>query len=183
LHVCNKFYLLKHYFMPDKATIERAKKDKQQGKSGSTQAGEFVKSEIDKVRAGKHGVRNTKQAIAIGLSEARRAGVDVPQPKKGTVSEKTRQNARRESAKGQSQEPVSKTRSQARVKALKKESTEGASPRALSKQAKAAAAKRSPADRSSAAKQASDTKGPRERSIAAKKAAHTRVSRQGKSGR
>lgn len=148
----------KHYFMPDKATIERAKKDKQQGKSGSTQAGEFVKSEIDKVRAGKHGVRNTKQAIAIGLSEARRAGVDVPQPKKGTVSEKTRENARRESAKGRKHEPVSKARSEAREKALKKESTEGASPKALSQQARSAAAKRSPADRSRAAKNAARTR-------------------------
>ena len=83
--------------MPDKATIDRAKRDKQQGKSTSTQAGEFVKKEIDNVRAGKHGVRNTKQAIAIGLSEARRAGVDVKQPKKGTVSEKTRAQAKRDS--------------------------------------------------------------------------------------
>jgi len=80
----------KHYFMPDKATIQRAKKDKRQGKSPSTQAGEFVKSEIDKVRAGKHGVRNTKQAIAIGLSEARRAGVDVPQPKKKAARTRAR---------------------------------------------------------------------------------------------
>jgi hypothetical protein len=169
--------------MPDKATIERAKKDKQQGKSGSTQAGEFVKSEIDKVRAGKHGVRNTKQAIAIGLSEARRAGVDVPQPKKGTVSKKTRQNSRRDSAKGQRNEPVSKTRSQARVKALKKESTEGASSSALSKQTRSAAAKRSPSDRSNAARQASATKGPRERSAAARKAAQTRASRKTSPGR
>ncbi|MBN8852850.1 MAG: hypothetical protein J0H07_13410 [Sphingobacteriales bacterium] len=76
--------------MPDKATIQRAKKDKRQGKSPSTQAGEFVKSEIDKVRAGKHGVRNTKQAIAIGLSEARRAGVDVPQPKKKAARTRAR---------------------------------------------------------------------------------------------
>jgi len=144
--------------MPDKATIQRAKRDKQQGKSGSTQAGEFVKSEIDKVRQGKHGVRNTKQAIAIGLSEARRAGVDVPQPKKGTVSEKTRENARRESAKGQRHEPVSKTRSQAREKALKKEGTEGVSSSALSKQAKSAAAKRSASDRSRAAKKAARTR-------------------------
>jgi hypothetical protein len=165
-----------HYFMPDKATIARAKKDKQEGKSASTQAGEFVKSEIDKVRSSKHGVRNTRQAIAIGLSEARRAGVDLPQPKKGTVSEKTRANARRDSEKGQRQEPVSKTRSQARVKALKKEGTKAASPTALSKQARSAAAKRSPSDRSKAARQAAATKGPRERSSAAKKAAHTRAS-------
>ncbi|HVU58908.1 MAG TPA: DUF6496 domain-containing protein [Puia sp.] len=162
--------------MPDKATIQRARRDKQQGKSGSTQAGEFVRQEIDNIRKGKHGARNTKQAIAIGLSEARRAGVDVPQPKKGSVSEKTRENARRESEKGRRHEPVSKTRSQAREKALKKESTEAASPRALSKQATSAAAKRSPSDRSRAAKQASATKGPRERSAAARKGARTRAS-------
>ena len=122
--------------MPDKATIERARRDKQQGKSASTQAGEFVHQEIDNIRKGKHGARNTKQAIAIGLSEARRAGVDVKQPKKGTVSEKTRENARRETAKGKKHEPVSKSRSQARVKALKKESTSAASPRALSQQSR-----------------------------------------------
>jgi len=140
---------LKHYFMPDKATIQRAKKDKQQGKAPSTQAGEFVKSEIDKVRAGKHGVQNTKQAIAIGLSEARRAGVDVPQPKKGTVSEKTRENARRESEKGRKHEPVSKTRSEARVKALKKEGSEPVSRKALSKQTQSAAAKKAGRTRAS----------------------------------
>src|SRR3954447_22737133 len=113
---------LKLYFMPDKATIDRAKRDKRQGKSASTQAGEFVKKEIDNVRAGKHGVKNTKQAIAIGLSEARRAGVDLKQPKKGSVSEKTRAQTKRDTEKGQRHEPVSKTRSQATVKALKKES-------------------------------------------------------------
>jgi|SRR6185503_3077127 len=144
--------------MPDKATIARAKKDKQQGKSASTQAGEFVKSEIDKVRSGKHGVRNTKQAIAIGLSEARRAGVDVKQPKKGTVSEKTRENARRESEKGRKHEPIDKTRSQAREKALQKESSAPVSRKALSKQTESAAAKRSSADRSRAAKKAARTR-------------------------
>ncbi|HEY4209326.1 MAG TPA: DUF6496 domain-containing protein [Puia sp.] len=162
--------------MPDKATIKRAKRDKREGKSASTQAGEFVHQEIENIRKGKHGARNTKQAIAIGLSEARRAGVEVPQPKKGTVSEKTRANARRESEKGQRHEPVSKTRSQASVKTLKKESTDAASPGALSRQTRSAAAKRSASDKSRAAKQASATKGPRERSTAAKKAARTRAS-------
>jgi hypothetical protein len=82
--------------MPDKKTIERAQRDKKEGKSASTQAGEFVHAEIDKVRKGEHGAKNTRQAIAIGLSEARRAGVDLKAPKKGTVSEKTRENAKRE---------------------------------------------------------------------------------------
>ncbi|WP_246693061.1 MULTISPECIES: DUF6496 domain-containing protein [unclassified Mesorhizobium] len=80
--------------MPDKKTIEKARKDKREGKSASTQAGEFVHAEIDKVRQGEHGVRSTKQAIAIGLSEARRAGVDLPPPKKGDVKESTRKSAK-----------------------------------------------------------------------------------------
>src|SRR5437868_2964530 len=75
--------------MPEKKTIERAKKDKNEGKSPSTQAGEFVHEEIEHVREGKHGARSTQQAIAIGLSKARRAGVELPPPKKGTVSEET----------------------------------------------------------------------------------------------
>ena len=83
--------------MPDKKTIESARRDKKEGKSASTQAGEFVHAEIDKIRKGEHGVKNTKQAIAIGLSEARRAGVDLKLPKKGTVSKKTRENAKRKS--------------------------------------------------------------------------------------
>jgi hypothetical protein len=162
--------------MPDKSTIDRARRDKKEGKSASTQAGEFVHSEIDKIRSGKHGARNTKQAIAIGLSEARRAGVDLKPPKKGTTSEKTRANAKRELKKGQQHEPVSKTRSQASEKALQKESTAAASHKALSQQARSAAGQRSAADRSAAGKKASATKGPRERSEAAKKAARTRAS-------
>ncbi len=95
--------------------------DKKEGKSASTQAGEFVHDEIEKIRKGEHGARSAKQAIAIGLSEARRAGVKLAPPKKGTVSEKTRMNAERESEKGQSHEPISRTRSRAVVKALRRE--------------------------------------------------------------
>ena len=80
--------------MPDKKTIEKARKDKREGKSASTQAGEFVHEEIDKIRRGKHGARSTKQATAIGLSEARRAGVDLPPPKKGDEKETTRKSAK-----------------------------------------------------------------------------------------
>src|SRR6201985_2947747 len=87
--------------MPEKETIERAKKDRREGKSPSTQAGEFVKEAIDDIRKGKHGARSTKQAIAIGLSKARRAGVKLPPPKKGTVSEKTRRSAERAYEAGQ----------------------------------------------------------------------------------
>src|ERR1700745_31344 len=79
--------------MPDKRTIQKAREDKREGKSASTQAGEFVRAEIDKIRHGEHGARSTRQAIAIGLSEARRAGVDLPPPRKGTVKARTRKSA------------------------------------------------------------------------------------------
>ncbi|MBC9912561.1 DUF6496 domain-containing protein [Chitinophaga varians] len=161
--------------MPEKKTIQRAKKDEREGKSPSTQAGEFVHEEIKKIRKGKHGARSAKQAIAIGLSEARRAGVKLKPPKKGTVSEKTRKSAESAYEKGQKHEPISKKRSLAREKALKKESTTTVSHSALSRQAHSAAAKRTKAERSAAAKKAAKTKGPRERSVAAKKAAKTRA--------
>jgi len=79
--------------MPDKRTLQQAKKDKREGKAPSTQAGEFVREEIEHIREGKHGARSTKQAIAIGLSKARRAGVDLPPPEAGSVSERTRKSA------------------------------------------------------------------------------------------
>jgi hypothetical protein len=79
--------------MPDRKTIEKAQKDKREGKAPSTQAGEFVHEQIDKIRSGEHGARSAKQAIAIGLSEARRAGVDLPPPKKGKAKESTRKSA------------------------------------------------------------------------------------------
>ena len=87
--------------MPEKKVRERAREDARQGKAPSTQAGEFVHEEIEHVRQGKHGARSTKQAIAIGLSKARRAGVKLPPPKKGTASEATRSQAKRDYAKGQ----------------------------------------------------------------------------------
>jgi len=161
--------------MPDTKTIERAEKDKREGKSPSTQAGEFVHDEIDKIRKGEHGARSAKQAIAIGLSEARRAGVDLKPPKKGSVPEKSRKSAESAYEKGQRHEPVSKTRSEAREKALKRESTATASHNALSEQTRTAAKKRSASSRSAAAKKAAKTKGPVGRSEAAKKAAHTRA--------
>jgi hypothetical protein len=163
--------------MPEKRTIKRAQRAKRQGKSPTTQAGEFVHEEIKSIRKGEHGARSAKQAIAIGLSKARRAGVDLKPPEKGTVSEKTRKSARSAYKKGQKHEPVSATRSRARVKALKREPTTSVSRAALSKQARTAAAKRSAADRSAAAKKASRTKGPRKRRTAARKAARTRATR------
>lgn len=161
--------------MPGKKTVDRAEKDKRQGKSPSTQAGEFVHDEIEKIRHGKHGARSAKQVIAIGLSEARRAGVDLKPPKKGTVSEKSRKSAESAYEKGQKHEPVSKTRSRARIKALKQESTAVASHKALSEQTRTAAKKRTAASRSAAAEKAAETKGPAERSAAARKAGRTRA--------
>ncbi len=130
--------------MPEKKTIERAKKDKAEGKAPSTQAGEFVREEIEHVREGKHGVRSPKQAIAIGLSKARRAGVKLPPPKKGATSEATRLRAERDLEKGQRGEQTkpSAKRSKARLDVLKREPKATASKSALSKQAKQAAARR-----------------------------------------
>jgi uncharacterized protein DUF6496 len=164
--------------MPEKKTIRRARGAKRAGKSPGTQAGEFVHDEIKKIRKGKHGARSAKQAIAIGLSEARRAGVNLKPPKKGTVSEKTRKSAESAYEKGQKHEPISRTRSRARVKALKREPTSSVSKSALSKQARTAAKKRPASARSASAKKAARTKGPGVRSAAAKKAARTRKRRQ-----
>lgn len=129
-------------------------------KATSTQAGEYVRDEIDNVRAGKHGVRNTKQAIAIGLSKARRAGVKLPPPERGKTSEKTRQKAKQDLKAGSSGRPprTSAKRSRATVRALKKESTKPVSRAALSKQAKTAAQKRTPRERSASAKKAARTR-------------------------
>jgi hypothetical protein len=159
--------------MPDKTTIKKAQKDKAEGKSPNTQAGEFVHDEIRKIRKGKHGARNVKQAIAIGLSEARRAGVDLPPPKTGNAELKRK--AKRDSEKGKRHEPVSRKRSMARIKTLKKEPTTTVSRSELSKQAKEAAKKRTKAERSASARKAARTKGPKKRRLAAKKAARTRA--------
>src|SRR5580704_15818959 len=110
--------------MPEKETRERARKDAREGKSASTQAGEFVREEMHHVREGKHGARSTKQVIAIGLSKARRAGVDLPPPKKGKTSERTRQSAARAYARGHGAPPKrtpSATRSKAIHRALERE--------------------------------------------------------------
>jgi hypothetical protein len=164
--------------MPKKDTIERARRDKREGKSASTQAGEFVREEIDRIRHGEHGARSTKQAIAIGLSEARCAGVDLPPPGSGKTTERTRESAERAWEVGQGKrEPraPSAKRSRAISRALKREGTSAASHAALSKQANSAAKQRTAGQRSAAAKKASQTKGPAERSAAARKAARTRA--------
>jgi hypothetical protein len=143
--------------MPEKKTIKRARKDKRQGKSPSTQAGEFVREEMEHIREGKHGASSPKQAIAIGLSKARRAGVKL-QPKKG-ASPETRKHAQRDIARGRKpKRDVSGARSRAVLAALRRESRAAASAPALSKQATAAARKRSVVERSRAARKAARTK-------------------------
>ena len=118
--------------MPEKETLERAREDARKGKALSTQAGEFVREEMEHIRKGKHGARSTKQAIAIGLSKARRAGVNLPPPK-GAASEETRTHAARDYRKGQSSahRKPSATRSRAVSAALKREDQQAASPEAL----------------------------------------------------
>lgn len=165
--------------MPSKQIIERARRDKREGKSPSTQAGEFVHEEIDKIRRGKHGARSTKQAIAIGLSEARRAGVDLPPPKRGQAKERTRRSARYAYEAGQGRR---KTRRRPRVsravsRVLKREPRSAASRKALSRQARTAAGRRTASQRSAAARKAVRTKGAARRSAAARKAAKTRARR------
>lgn len=146
--------------MPEKATLERAHRDAREGKSASTQAGEFVREQMDHIRQGRHGARSTKQAIAIGLSEARRSGVKLPPPKKGKTSAVTRQKARHDSAKGRKggRAATSRTRSRATTKALQREGHGAASHAALSKQARQAARKRSPQERSRSARKAARTR-------------------------
>jgi len=131
--------------MPEKETIERARADAKEGKAPSTQAGEFVKEEMDHIREGKHGARSPQQAIAIGLSKARRAGVPLAPPKAGRTSDRTRKQAERDYGKGQSGEGKKKPsakRSRAVLGALKREGHSAASHEALSRQARSAAAAR-----------------------------------------
>jgi hypothetical protein len=124
--------------MPSKSTIRKAKEDLREGKSPSTAAGEFVHEEIEHVRHGKHGARSPQQAIAIGLNEARRAGIPLRAPRRGRTSEKTRKSAQRSYEKGKhgAKKPNAR-RSRARERALKREPRDSASHRALSKQARA----------------------------------------------
>lgn len=146
--------------MPEKETLERAHRDALEGKSPSTQAGEFVREEMHHVREGKHGAASAKQAIAIGLSKARRAGVKLQAPRNGKSSARTTQQAERDYAKGQSpsHRKPSATRSRATSQALKKEGRSAASHRALARQARSAAKKRSAAARHNSAVKASRTR-------------------------
>lgn len=165
--------------MPQKRTVERAKADRRAGKATSTQAGEFVREEIEKIRRGEHNARSTRQAIAIGLSQARRAGVKLPPPKRGRTTARTRRSAKYAYEAGLGRR---KTRRRPRIsravsRVLKREPRSSASRVALSRQARRAASRRSAAQRSAAARKAAHTKGYSGRSAAAKKAARTRARR------
>ena len=145
--------------MPEKDVIERAHRDAQQGKSPSTQAGEFVREEFDHIREGKHGARSPQQAIAIGLSKARRAGVKLPPPKKGRSSQKIRRQAQRDLSKGRGQgRKPSPRRSRATSSALRRERRSSASHSAISRQAKRSARSRGSANRRKAARKAARTR-------------------------
>jgi hypothetical protein len=146
--------------MPEQETLERAHEDKEEGKSPSTQAGEFVREEMHHIREGKHGAANTKQAIAIGLSKARRAGVDLPSPRSGKTSSRTRKQAERDIEKGRSSRGSRRSarRSRATTGALRREGHSAASPANLARHARTAAKKRSSASRSKSAKAAARTR-------------------------
>lgn len=167
--------------MPDKKTIEKAKRDRREGKSASTQAGEFVRAEIEKIRHGEHGARSPQQAIAIGLSEARRAGVPLPPPKKGQTKKRARKSATYAYEAGQHKRKTTRRPKVSRAvsNVLKHEPKGTVSHKALSRQSKQASARRSAASRSEAARKGARTKGAAGRSAAAKKAARTRASRKG----
>jgi hypothetical protein len=144
--------------MPEEDAVERAREDEREGKSPSTQAGEFVREEMEHIREGEHGARSPEQAIAIGLSKARRAGVKLAPPKRG--KERTKRQAKRDLTKGRAgrgKKPSPK-RSRATKRALKRESHRSASRQALSRHAKRVAKQRSPRSRSAAAKKAARTR-------------------------
>jgi hypothetical protein len=150
--------------MPEQKTIERAKKKAREGRSPSTQAGEFVREEMEHIKQGKHGARSTKQAIAIGLSKARKAGVALPPRGEKTTQKKTRRPQNRPSAR----------RSQITLEVLKREPHSAASHQARSTQAHRAARQRGPGARHQAAVKAVKTKGPKMLREEARKAARTR---------
>ena len=147
--------------MPEKRTVEKAKEDLREGKSPTTAAGEFVHEEMDHIREGKHGARSTKQAIAIGLSKARRAGVPLKPPRKGQTSRRTRRSAQRAYEVGQGKRKArspSKRRGRATSRALRREGRGAASRKALSRQARSAAARRGRRSRSAAARRGARTR-------------------------
>jgi hypothetical protein len=163
--------------MPQKRTIAKARKDRRAGKAPSTQAGEFVQEELHKIHRGAHGARSPEQAIAIGLSMARRAGVKLRPPAKGKAKASTRKSAKYAYAAGQHKRKTHRRPrvSRAVTEVLKREPRSTVSRAALSRHAALAAARRAPSERSAAARKAVRTKGSAVRSAAAKKAARTRA--------
>jgi hypothetical protein len=154
--------------MPEKRTLERANRDRREGKAPTTQAGEFIREEMEHIREGKHGARSSRQAIAIGLSKARRAGVNLPPPKRGAASSQTRRKAERDYARGHGAPARRRSgpkRAQASHAALEREGRAAASRKSLSAHARTAARRRSRS----------------ERVASAKKAAHTRATRRARS--
>ena len=147
--------------MPEKRTVKRARTAKRQGKAPSTQAGAFVHEEIEHIRDGEHGARSAKQAIAIGLSKARRAGVKLPPPPK-SASERTKRSAKSDSARAGSRKKPSAARSRAAKEKLKDEPRAAASHTALSRHAKAVARKRPAKARKASARKAARTRARRE---------------------
>jgi hypothetical protein len=147
----------------DEQAMERAREDEREGKSPTTQAGEFVREEIEHVREGKHGARSAKQAIAIGLSKARRAGVKLPPPKASRTSPATRRKAQQDTAKAGRKTKTSAKRSRAIKGVLKREGKSAASRKALSRQARTAAKARTAKERSQAGRKAARTKASRRR--------------------
>jgi len=162
--------------MPERETLARARRDKRAGKAPTTQAGEFIREEMHHIREGKHGARSPQQAIAIGLSKARRAGVELAPPAAGTASSRTRRQAQRDYQRGHGARAghVNPRRSAASLHALEDERRSSASEQELSAATRAAARRRGSASRSAAAQRAARTKGAAVRSGAAKKAARTR---------
>jgi hypothetical protein len=161
----------------EKETLERAKRDAAEGKAPTTQAGEFVREEMEHIRKGKHGARSTKQAIAIGLSKARRAGIPLKPPAPGKAKPKTRKSAERAYRKGQADKRTrpSAKRSRAITRALKREGRSAASPKNLARQARSTARVRGASARHQAGMKAVRTKGKSGLKRAAQKAARTRA--------
>jgi Family of unknown function (DUF6496) len=158
LHIQRRGWRRNIFVMPEEEAIERAREDEREGKAPSTQAGEFVREEMEHIREGEHGARSPEQAIAIGLSKARRAGVKLQPPKRG--KDRTKRQAKRDLAKGRAgrRKKPSRKRARATKRALKRESRRSASKQALSRHAKRVARQRSTRSRSAAAKKAARTR-------------------------
>jgi hypothetical protein len=163
--------------MPTKSTVKKAKRDLSAGKRPSTAAGEFVREEMDHIRQGKHGARSSKQAIAVGLSKARRAGVPLKPPARGRTSARTRREATLAYETGQGRRKPrapSARRKRATTRALKREGQVAASRRSLAAQNRSAKARRNRASRASARKRAAGMKGMHRRSTSAKRRSASR---------